>query len=156
MAMPQAAFLCVSAWMAEVSNDAGLFAHIVRWQLFNVAYEQLNWSTAAWSPSRGAMVKVALRLLVSAGQRGMDHQFELAARANRQHRRALAALPFLNTADAVVTQIRGLVRSYQVMLSVMAGVMRSHPRLIDEITALRAAAEDRVVEDSSSSSEDEM
>ena len=156
MAMTQAAFLCVSAWMGEVSNEAGLFMHIVRWQLFNVAYEQLSWSTVAWSPSRGAMVKIAMRLLVSAGQRGMDHQFELAARVNRQNRRALAVLPFLNNADAVVTQVRGLVRSYQVMLSVVAGLLRAHPRLIDEVTMLRAAAEDRVVEDGSSSSEEEL
>jgi len=156
MVMPQAAFLCVTAWLGEVPFERGLFDHVARWQLIKIAYAHLDWSIAAWSPSRAAVVKVAMRLLICSGQRDLDRRFQLEARLDRQQRRALAALPFLDGADTVLGQVRELVRAHRVMLSVMAGLLRMHPQLIEDIAVLRDAAGGRVTEDGSSSSEEEL
>ena len=154
--MPQAVYLCVMAWVGEVPL-AALFNHIARWQLGNIAYAHLDFSIAAWSPSRAAVLQVAMRLLMSSGVRDVEHHERLAARVDRQQRRALGALPFLQPVDSITVQVRELVRSHRVERAVLAGLVHMHPHLLQDIAVLRDAAERRVVEDESSSSdEDEL
>ena len=152
--MAQAVYFCVMGFLAEVPMTE-LFQHITRWRVANIAYVHLMFSTAAWSPTRPAVLQLALRLSVNSGARDLDFNSRLAARFVRQQRRALAALPFLLPVDTVTAQVRQLVRLHRVERAVLAGLLRMHPQLLQDADVLRDAAASRVVEDESSSSSDD-
>ena len=155
MEMQQAVYLCLMHWFADVPSQDH-FEHIARWRVGNTAYQHLHVSSAAWSPSRAAIVRLALRLLLCSGVRDLEWNYRMAAQLNRQQRRAMAPLLILDPLDTVTHQVRQLVRAHRVEQDVLHRLLRLHPQLRGVVGDLRAAAAQRMVEDNSSSSEDEL
>ena len=154
--MQQAVYLCLMHWFADVPSQDH-FGHIARWRVGNAAYQHLYVSSAAWNPSRAAIVRLALRLLLCSGVRDLEWNNRMGARLDRQQRRAMAPLLLLNPLDTVTHQLRQLVRAHRVERDVLHRLLRLHPQLRGVVDDLRAAAAQRMVEDdSSTSSEDEL
>ena len=152
--MPQAVFLLVAHFMADMPNVPRV-AHIRRWQLGNVAYEFLDFSVAAWNPTRPALYRIALQLLMLCGRFDQEQQMREAARVDRQLRRALAPL-VSDTRDAVVTLVRGVARVQRTERAVLQYVMRRHPEVQASVEQARRIIGQAIAEDADSTSSEEQ
>jgi hypothetical protein len=148
--MVQAVYVCVSNWIAEVKITQ--FLHLVRWQMGAIGYDHLSWSTAAWSPSRAAIVQVALRLFVVDARRDLVLQDRLGAQLVRRLRRAVqnTGLP-MHSHDSVLQCVRRLAREYRLDRTVALAVRGGHDA--DQMRRILSAA---IREDQDSDSEDSM
>ena len=149
--MTQAIYVLVLQFMTEIPPQSR-FSHVRRWQLGNLAYEFIDASTAAWSPVRPAAFRVALQLLLRCGRSDQDRQFQLAARLDRQVRRAIAPSDLqLAPNDTVVELVRRLVRAYRVERAVTRQLLRGRQRAA--IEQLHRVVQEVIAEDVSSESE---
>ena len=110
----QPVFLLLVQWHLEIV-DTEQFLHLRRWSLGNEGYNYLYLSSAAWSPSRAAMVRVAMRLFVLDLRRDLVLHDRLGSQMMRRLRRAVGAtgLPVAAGED-VVQWVRRLAREYRV------------------------------------------
>ena len=149
--MPQAVYICVMSWLGEIPAAAH-FEHIARRRLGCIATVHLKFSAASWSPSRSAVLHVALRLIISWGSRRMEAMERLEDRLGRQWHRALQPAMNLSPQDTVTVRLRRLVRMYRVSAEVTRRLVRSRPDLSETIADIQADVERQIVEDVSSSS----
>ena len=152
VAMPQSVYFLVLQWLVEMPQERH-FEHIRGWQLGNEAYCYLFLSTAAWSPTRAAMVRVALRLFICSGSRDSLSTDRRLSRLERQWGRALQPVAVLAPADSATARLRRLVRMYRVSAEVMRRLLRLHPELREAAAMIEADVGRLMVEDQSSSSE---
>jgi hypothetical protein len=146
--MPQTVYFLVLQWLVDVPTSH--FEHIRRGQLGVEASRYLFVSAAAWSPSRAAMVRIALRLMVCDGERYIVWYERMVQRVHRQQDRALQAVRFLDPRDSPTTRVRQLARAYQVETEVTRRLLRLHPQMHEAAASIRADAERLMVEDDSS------
>ena len=151
--MPQSAYLCVMSWISEVPLTR--FEHLMRRQLFGVATVYLQFSTAAWSPSRPAMLAVAQRALLCWYNLHMEAMNREEARFDRQWDRVLQTVIVAAPGESTTAMLRRLARLYRVSEEVTRRLLRRRPELSDVIAEIRADVEEMIVEDASSSEADE-
>ena len=154
MVMCQAVYLCVASWMSEVPLSTHS-EHIARRRLSAVARVYLDFSAAAWSPSRAAMLQVALRLIASWGSRRVEEMQRTDNRLGRQWFRAMQPVLNLSPLETVTTRLRRLVRMYRVSAEITRRLVRSRPELAEVVAALREDVERFIVDDVSSEGSDE-
>ena len=147
--MEQAVYVCVSNFMADVQVTR--FAHLVRWQVGSIAYDHLSWSTAASSPSRAALVQLALRLLLVDQRRDVRMQDMLMAQLMRRLRRAVVATGIeVDDSDTELELVRRLARAYRVDRYVAVGVRRGR-----DAAQMRRIVDSSIREDVDSESDSE-
>jgi len=150
--MSQCAFLLVLQYMADVP-DLSRFLHVPDWQLGNFAYIYLMMSTAAWSPTRPAMHRIALRLLLRCGTVDAEGHHEATSRLNRQLFRALRPAVTFDPFSTATVHVRRLARLHVIERDVLRQLLRRRPELQGLAVQLRQAVEQRAVEDVSSEDE---
>jgi hypothetical protein len=150
--MPQAAFLAVTQYLSETAGTR--FVHLRRIDLPQEAYDLLALSTAAVCLQRQAIVRLALRLLLTYAQREEQYQSVLNMRDLRRQDRALQAVTTLRPHDPATVRVLQLVREHLVMAATVAAILRAHPSLLPEVARTRQRVELELADLESSSSDE--
>ena len=150
--MEQSIYFLVLQWMVKLPSNSK-FLHAPRFQLGSLAYEFLDFSTAAWCPARPAALRVAMQLFLLDSRADIAEQARLSAQVERRVRRAVALTGLrVHLNDDAVQAVRSLAREYRVERAVALHAGRGPHRAASE--RLRRIVDETVVEDVDSASSD--